>query len=89
MSLYLPKKETNYKPVCFVIFDEGGIPLRTASRLVKTNKVSLFKPIIDIVRMVVSFLMRGVNLNIDSDWLPKCKCHVNNQSEMLLDKGKQ
>ena len=60
--------------------------LRTTVRLVKTNEVSISKPIRDFVGMVVYFL-RGVNLNlqtIDSDWLPKYKCRVINQSEMLL-----
>ena len=53
----------------------------------ETNEVSIFKPIRDIVIMVV-LLLRGVNLNIqkiDSDWLPKFKCHVIDQSEMLFE----
>ena len=34
-------------------------------------------------------ILEGVNLNtlkIDSDWLPKYKCHVINKSEMLLER---
>ena len=62
------------------------LPTHPVSRLVKTNEVLIFKPIGDIFRF--RFLDR-VNLNIlkmDSDWLPEYKCHVINQSEMLLER---
>ena len=63
-------------------------PLRTTCQLVQINEVSIFKQIRDIVRMDVSFLRVNSNIyNIDSDWLPKYKCHVINHSEMVLERA--
>ena len=58
--------------------------LRTACRLVKTNEVSILKPIRDIVIEWLCIILEGNA--IDSDWLLKYKCHVINQSEMLKER---
>ena len=57
------------------------------------NDASIFKPIRDLViNGCVNSCEEYVNLTIytiDSDWLPKYKCHVNNQSELLIERQLQ